>query len=119
MLIVENRAGLLRHMVDYLGLFPGEFEVRAATAWDEAAGMMRSQRFDVLLADLDVVGAESVAWLQETARISPRTRIIAMTAFATPEIREHVLAEGAAELLEKPFDIGDLRSSLLSPRGNG
>ena len=112
-IILEDHVRLLRHLVDFLGAFPEEFEVTAATRHDEAASLIASRPFDVLLTDLDLAGTDSTAWLHDTIEISPRLKVVAMTAFSTPEIRSRIAEEGAVGFFEKPFDIKELRRALL------
>ncbi len=112
-IILEDHVRLLRHLVDFLGAFPREFEVTATTRCEDATKLIASQRFDVLLTDLDLAGSDSTAWLHDTIETAPRLKVLAMTAFTTPEIRRKIAEEGAVGLFEKPFDIEDLRRALL------
>ncbi len=119
-LIIEDHVRLLRHLVDYLAAFPTEFDVRAARRPEEARRLSERQPFDVVVADLDLPATGPVAWLRETCGLSPKTKVVAMTAFCTPEIRTRVSEEEAADLIEKPFDMEHLRRALLGlADGNG
>ncbi len=116
-IILEDHVRLLRHLVDFLGHFPEDFEVTATTRHDEATQLLSSQGYDVLLTDLDLVGTDSTVWLHEAMEIAPRLKVVAMTAFSTPEIRNKIAEEGAVGFFEKPFDIEDLRKALLELAG--
>jgi two-component system, NtrC family, response regulator PilR len=45
-------------------------------------------------------------------RMSPRSAVILMTAFGTPEITSAALDLGVYQVLNKPFDMHDLQSLL-------
>lgn len=72
---------------------------------DSAISMVSSQFYPVILADLRLRSDDDGLRLIEKIRqISPRSKVAAMTGYATPECEARALQSGAVTLLCKPFD---------------
>lgn len=83
-----------------------------------ALELLNQETFDVVLLDLqmpEVDGFDVFAALEE--RGAPRPKVVALTADARDETREHCLAIGMEGFLEKPIRIDRLRSMLDSLPG--
>ena len=52
--------------------------------------------------------------VREFRRMSPDTKIIAVTAQGSLEIALQAIEEGAFDFIAKPFDIDDLRTAILN-----
>ncbi|MBI2787450.1 MAG: response regulator [Elusimicrobia bacterium] len=92
----------------------GRFEV--AVAYDGADGLEKAAVFlpDVALIDLSMPKLDGWA-LCARLREDPRTRgikLVIMTAWLSPDLGRHALAEGVADLLIKPFEDEDLLRAL-------
>lgn len=99
---------VLQRMLARVGI-PGA--VLVATA-EEALAALARQPFDVLLADLRL-GSESGIRLIENARtVSPQTRAILMSAYASARDAEEAGTQGALAVLSKPFGPGQLELAL-------
>ncbi|HEX7192756.1 MAG TPA: ATP-binding protein, partial [Thermoanaerobaculia bacterium] len=90
--------------------------VAVATNAEEALVRLESERFDLVLMDLQLPGIDG---LEATRRIratdrGKRTRVIAMTAFTRKEDRDRCLAAGMDGVLTKPIDIMELSAALRS-----
>lgn len=74
--------------------------------------------YDVLLIDLHLVGANGVELIRDirTSTINQHTPILALTASATPPIREAALAAGADEVLYKPYTPRQLHEKIAALR---
>jgi len=88
----------------------GRFEV--AVAYDGAEGLDKASWFrpDVMLIDLSMPKLDGWA-LCARLREDPRTRgikLVIMTAWLSPDLGRHAMAEGVADLLIKPFEDEDL-----------
>jgi PAS domain S-box-containing protein len=95
-----------RHLLDAILSRAGAV-VRVAASVDEAMALFKSERFDVVLADLGLPGKDGYALVREIRASDSdvrRTQIIAVTAYARPEDREKVLAYGFDDHLAKPAD---------------
>lgn len=71
---------------------------------ESAEALMAEQYFPLVLADLRLRnGADGLDLIDAVRRISPASKIAAMTGFATPELEALALARGAELVLRKPF----------------
>jgi signal transduction histidine kinase/ActR/RegA family two-component response regulator len=88
--------------------------VAAATNAEEAMARLDSERFDVVLMDVQlpgIDGLEATRRLRATDR-GRRTRVIAMTAFTRKEDRDRCLEAGMDAVLTKPIDMMELSAAL-------
>lgn len=70
----------------------------------EAIAVLESRSFDFLVTDIrmpEVSGFTLTDWIRKNR---PETRVIVMTAYGSPEIRQLSLRKGAIQYLEKPVD---------------
>lgn len=80
------------------------------------------QTFDVVLLDYRLPDSDDLSLLASIRRVSPRTRVILMTAFGRPEIVRGALELGAYRVVNKPFEmqaIADLVAQAHRSRSNG
>jgi len=81
--------------------------VLVAASVDEAMALFKAEPFDVVLADLGLPGKDGYALVREIRATDSdvrRTQIIAVTAYARPEDRKRVLAQGFDDHVPKPAD---------------
>jgi DNA-binding NtrC family response regulator len=64
--------------------------------------------FDVIVLDLRMPDSEDLSLLTSLRKIAPKTEVILMTAYGTPEIVGAALDLGAFRVLNKPFELFDL-----------
>lgn len=60
---------------------------------------------DVVLLDLRLPDSTDLTLLSNVRRLSPRSAVVLMTAFGTPEVTAEAMHLGACEVMNKPFDI--------------
>jgi CheY-like chemotaxis protein len=84
------------------------FTVRVAVGLDEALGLLRTSTIDVLLTDLRLGTADGIDLLENVRALSPRTRSVLMSAFATARDYQRALELGVVRVLCKPFTSTDL-----------
>jgi DNA-binding NtrC family response regulator len=72
----------------------------ARDAIDEA-----SDTIDVVLLDYRLPDSNDLRLLEELRRRLPKSALVLMTAFSTPEVVEGALGRGAHCVLHKPFDM--------------
>jgi RNA polymerase sigma factor (sigma-70 family) len=71
---------------------------------ESAEALMEEQFFPLVLADLRLRdGDDGLMLIEAIRRISPASKIAAMTGFATPELDARALSVGAEIVLHKPF----------------
>jgi DNA-binding NtrC family response regulator len=77
---------------------------------DSAAALEKIQqtRFDIIVTDLKMEGADGMQVLTEAKALYPRTRVIIITGFATMETAKESFHKGAFDFVAKPFKLGDI-----------
>jgi DNA-binding NtrC family response regulator len=63
---------------------------------------------DVMLLDYKLPDVHNLSLLSTVRRLSPASRVILMSAYATPEIAKDALAQGAVRVVNKPIDMHDV-----------
>ena len=91
--------------------------VTVATDGQASLDMLRKQRFDLILMDCHMPGmdgftATPLIRMLEAELGRPATPIIALTASAMSEDRQHCMAVGMDDFIAKPFHPEDLRNAL-------
>jgi DNA-binding NtrC family response regulator len=84
------------------------YEVKSVADGREALELGQRDKFDVVLTDIYMPGISGTEVVREFRRISPETRIIAMTAQGSLETAMQALDEGAFDFIAKPFDIEEV-----------
>ncbi|MDA8092157.1 MAG: response regulator [Nitrospiraceae bacterium] len=78
---------------------------------EEAEEALHTHQIDLVIADIrlsGVYGFEGLQLLEHIKAHSPAPKVIIMTAYSTPEMKEAAYANGAYHYYEKPLDINDL-----------
>jgi two-component system response regulator AtoC len=65
-------------------------------------------RVDVVLLDLRLPDSTDLALLATLRRLSPKSQIILMTAYGTPEVAQGAMDLGAHAVVNKPLEMNDL-----------
>ena len=94
----QNREGL-QALVANAG-----FQVVGAADYDGAVELLQSQRFDLLITDLDLPGGTGLDLVQHARAFSPRIATILVTAFGCSEVRRQARELELAGYFEKPCD---------------
>ena len=101
------RRGIVRALTD------AHHDVDEAPNGNVAIEKLHEGQYDVVLSDLKMGGSDGIDVLKTAKALHPTTAVILMTAFGTRELRDEALQCGAAAVLDKPFDIEDLRVVVL------
>jgi len=86
------------------------YSVTAVASGREAIELGRQGRFDVVLTDVFMPDIGGLDVIREFRRVSPETKVIAMTAQGSLEIALEAISEGAVDFIAKPFDIEQVMS---------
>jgi DNA-binding NtrC family response regulator len=81
------------------------YEVAAVGSGREAIEIGNQQHFDVVLTDVFMPDIGGLDVIREFRRLSPQTKVIAMTAQGSLEIAMEAISEGAVDFIAKPFDL--------------
>jgi DNA-binding NtrC family response regulator len=65
--------------------------------------------FDIVVTDVRMDDIDGIEILRRITKISPRTKVIIITGYATIEMAREALAKGAFDFIAKPFKPNDLR----------
>jgi len=112
-LIVDDERDLVAPLEMRLSA-SGRFEVSSALDGEEGLRKAQMLRPDVALIDLTM--PEMDGWhlcrrLREDER-TRGTRIVVMTAWASPDLERRASSEGVAKILLKPFEVPELMAAL-------
>jgi DNA-binding NtrC family response regulator len=69
--------------------------------------------FDVVLLDYRLPDSNDLALLAAIRTLTPKSAVIMMTAFGTPEVTAGALQLGAYRVIPKPFEIDDMAALVL------
>jgi len=103
MLVVDDEEPILFAMREYFSTYG--YRVDCARELEEAEALVLKHRYDLVLADLrltDIYGAEGLSLIGHVRECSPRTHIILLTAYGSPEVEHEARRLGVASVLHKP-----------------
>ncbi len=73
-----------------------------------ALARLRESRFDIVVTDLKMEGADGIQILSGAKASSPDTQVIVITGFATLETAKESYRKGAFDFVAKPFKLRDI-----------
>ena len=111
-LVVEDKSAM-QQMLSATLTSEG-YEVDVASNGLEGISRARDKRYDLVLTDLKLPGADGLQVLSEVKENDPGASVIVMTAYATVENAVQAIKLGAFDFLTKPFDTD--RLSILIKR---
>ncbi len=87
---------------------------RVETAENGVAAMDKVRRweFDLIVTDLKMDQMDGLELLRQATAVSPATKIMIVTGFATVDTAVQAMKTGAVHYLSKPIDIEELRTSV-------
>ncbi len=89
-----------------------QYAADGALTAEDARRRMVDVAYDCVISDIQMPGIDGfqlMTWLRENR---PQSRVIMMTAFGSPSVRQEALRIGVAAYLEKPFDLNALKLEL-------
>jgi len=112
-LVVEDEA-LIRWSIAETLAHEGHTVMEAANAASAVKAMEEAdEEIDVVLLDYRLPDSNDLALLANVRRLQPRSAVVMMTAYGTPEVTEGALALGAYRVVGKPFDMRALESLVV------
>ncbi|MDR8391344.1 sigma-54 dependent transcriptional regulator [Aliifodinibius sp. S!AR15-10] len=84
------------------------YKCHTASDGEEAIQAIQEGRFDILITDLKMPGADGIEVLQKTKQLSSQTLTIIITAHATVETAVEALRQGASDYILKPVDFEEV-----------
>lgn len=109
-LIVDDEESILRILST---LFRARgFDVSTASDGSDAMELLAKEEFDVLLTDVRMRPMDGLALLKFATGHHPDMQVIMLTAYASVESAIEALKFGAFDYVTKPFDVGELTSTV-------
>src|SRR3954468_2854389 len=91
---------------------PTGFSTVFATDGEKALERYKAEKFDLVLADIDMKPMDSITLLKQLKLYDPNAVVIIMTAYASTESAVQALKFGAFDYLQKPFRVDELIATL-------
>jgi ATP-dependent Lon protease len=88
------------------------YRVRGASNGLEALDEVRRAEFDLIVTDLKMDKMDGMELLAEARRLSPATRVMLVTGFATVDTAVAAMRQGAVYYLAKPVNLDELRATV-------
>jgi len=91
---------------------PTGFSTSFATDGEKALVRYKAEKFDLILADIDMKPMDGITLLKQVKLYDPGAVVIIMTAYASTESAVQALKFGAFDYLQKPFRVDELIATL-------
>lgn len=109
-LIVDDLLSI-HEMLDAV-IQPTGFATSFATDGEKALVRYKAERFDLVLADIDMKPMDGITLLKQLKVYDPTAVVVIMTAYASTESAIQALKYGAFDYLQKPFRVDELIATL-------
>jgi len=100
-LVVDDHALFAEALMLTLGIDDRIQVVGSAASGTEAVSLAQALHPDVILMDVHMPTMDGIEATRHVRRVSPRSRVVVVTAARSPELRAHAMAAGAERLLTK------------------
>ncbi len=84
-------------------------QIREAAGLKSASRLLREERPDLVLLDLNLGGEDGFELLRESQQLDPPPAVIVITAHGNEKVAVDAMKQGAYHYLAKPFDLEELR----------
>src|SRR3954469_21736033 len=91
---------------------PTGFATSFATDGEKALVRYKAEKFDLVLADIDMKPMDGITLLKQLKLYDPNCVVVIMTAYASTESAVQALKFGAFDYLQKPFRVDELIATL-------
>jgi DNA-binding NtrC family response regulator len=88
-------------------------DIETYTDPNEAIKRFAEKKFQVLVTDLKMKELDGIEVLKLVQKVSPETKVIIITGFATVEKAREALKIGAYDFIAKPFKLSQLRDLVI------
>jgi two-component system, NtrC family, response regulator HydG len=109
-LIVDDLISI-HEMLDAV-IQPTGYQTAFATDGEKALSRYKTEKFDLVLADIDMKPMDGITLLKQLKQYDPGAVLIIMTAYASTESAIQALKHGAFDYLQKPFKVDELMQTL-------
>ena len=91
---------------------PTGFATAFATDGEKALARYKAEKFDLVLADIDMKPMDGITLLKQLKLYDPSAVVVIMTAYASTDSAIQALKFGAFDYLQKPFRVDELIATL-------
>ena len=105
----ESMRSLLKDMLEVIG-----YDVTLAEGGEEALRLMESNRFDLVLTDLNMPGMDGTALLRTIKTTNAELPVVIITGYGTFHTEKRVMREGANGYISKPCTLSKIENTLAS-----
>ena len=109
-LVVDDDATTLDILKEALGSFG--YCCRTANDGFDALGLIRSETFSATICDIQMPGMDGLEVMAQARKIAPDIPFIVITGFAEEYVYDQIIEAGAADFIQKPIKLGELRIKL-------
>lgn len=113
-LLVDDEKTFLDTLAEGLGFYSRYFNVITAENGKTAIEILKAFMIDVVVTDLKMPGADGYELVEYIKKYYPTIPIIIMTAHGDPAAEKRLWDMGIAQYLEKPLELGEIVSEILS-----
>ncbi len=106
LLVAEDEEIMRITVVDHLR--NQGWQVDEAASGTQALELIKQHSYQLLLSDIRMPGLDGETLLGEVKKLAPRTEVVMMTAHGNTDTAVNCLKMGAADYIQKPFDLDDL-----------
>ena len=106
LLVVDDEEQLVSMCVEAMAA--EGYDVAGARSAEEALGLVRGQRFDVVITDIVMPQMDGLRLIQRLKEEDPGVVVIAVTGYASVENAVRAIGQGAYDFLAKPFAVDEL-----------
>lgn len=113
--VLADDNGEIRYLLRTWLEIEGRFEIMGeAERGDELVDLVELERPDEVVVDLAMPEVDGFAAISEIRRRAPETKILVLSAFASPSVRRKAFALGADAVLTKGVPLEDVEAALLN-----
>ena len=106
-LLVVDDEDLFRNSIIKLLTMEG-YSVLSASDGNEALGLIKENKFQLVITDLKMPGMSGMELIHEIQKLSPDTKVVVITAHGEWNTYLEAMERGAFEYLNKPINKDDL-----------
>ncbi len=110
LLIVDDERSIRLSLRAILSNFG--YEIVEAARGEEALALVRSERFDAVLLDINMPGVGGIEVCRQMRKAAPRLPIVMLTVLGEEDRKVEALDAGADDYITKPFQLRELTARL-------